>query len=448
MRILFFTHYFPPEVNAPATRTYEHCVRWARAGHDVTVVTCVPNCPNGVLFDGYRNRLRPQIEMVDGLRVIRIWTYIAANAGTVKRIVNYLSYMLSAILVSLRLPRPDVVVATSPQFFCGWAGVIASRIKQVPLVLEIRDIWPESIRAVGAIKNKRLLKLLEWLERRLYRAADEIVTVGEGYRDEIARKVDPATCISIVSNGVDLQVFSPQPADERFLHAWDLEEKFVCTYVGTIGMAHGLEVVVEAARILAAKGRRDIAFCLVGDGAERERLESQVQQAGLQQMIVFTGRQPKTAIPGILASSSACLIHLRRCQLFETVIPSKIFEAMAMTCPIILGVNGHARRLVETADAGLAFEPECAKSLLEAVETLADDRILCAKVGTAAREFVERQFNRDVLAGRYLALLCGVVGVGDTADSDAPVCGDDVPTPLETEPASLETSGAESQSAR
>ena len=123
MRILFFSHYFPPEVNAPASRTYEHCVRWARAGHDVTVVTCAPNCPDGVLFAGYRNRLRPQVEMIDGIEVVRVWTYLAPNAGTVRRIVNYLSYMATAVLATLRLPRPDVVLATSPQFFCGWAGV-------------------------------------------------------------------------------------------------------------------------------------------------------------------------------------------------------------------------------------------------------------------------------------------------------------------------------------
>jgi Glycosyl transferase 4-like domain len=154
---------------------------WARAGHDVTVVTCVPNCPDGVVYAGYRNRVRRQVEEVDGVRVVRVWTYVAPNAGTLRRIANYVSYQASATWTSLRLPRPDVIVATSPQFFCGWAGVWASRIKRVPLVLEIRDIWPESIAAVGAMRPGIGIRYLEWLERRMYLAARQIVTVGTGY---------------------------------------------------------------------------------------------------------------------------------------------------------------------------------------------------------------------------------------------------------------------------
>ncbi len=160
MKILFFTHYFPPEVNAPASRTFEHCVRWADQGHDVTVVTCQPNCPNGAVYDGYRNSFRRSFEMVEGIKVVRVWTYVAPNAGTVKRILNFISFMVSAVITSLRLPRPDIVVATSPQFFCGWAGVIVSRMKRVPFLLEIRDIWPESIQAVGAFNNRWLLRAL------------------------------------------------------------------------------------------------------------------------------------------------------------------------------------------------------------------------------------------------------------------------------------------------
>ncbi|MCH7686403.1 MAG: glycosyltransferase family 4 protein [Planctomycetes bacterium] len=198
MKILFLTHYYPPEVNAPATRTFEHCVRWARAGHDVTVVTCAPNCPGGVVFEGYKNRLRWQVEMVDGVRVVRVWTYVAKNSGTFRRIANYLSYMFSAILACWRLPRPDVVIATSPQFFCGWAGVLVSKLKRIPFVLEIRDIWPESIEAVGAMKNRRLIRFLEFLERRMYKAADSIVAVGKGYRDNILQKVDVENQISVI----------------------------------------------------------------------------------------------------------------------------------------------------------------------------------------------------------------------------------------------------------
>lgn len=408
MRILFFSHYFPPEVNAPAGRTYDHCVRWARAGHDVTVVTCAPNCPDGVLFPGYGNTLRRQVEMVDGVRVVRVWTYLAANAGTVRRIINYLSYMASAVIASLRLPRPDVVVATSPQFFCGWAGAIVAKLKRAPFVLEIRDIWPESIAAVGAMGNRPLLKFLEWLERRLYRSADHIVAVGEGYRRRILEKVDLSCGTSVITNGVDLNLFRPAEPDQRFLHMWDLEGKFVCSYVGTIGMAHGLEVVIEAARRLKQQGREDIAFCLVGDGASREALERRAQEAGVQRLVIFTGRQPKQDMPFILASSDACLVHLRKCELFESVIPSKIFETMAMGRPTLMGVRGEAAEIVRRARAGIEIEPESVDSLVEAVEALADNPELASRLSQSAREFVAENYDREVLAERYLNLLAAV----------------------------------------
>ncbi|MGQ0633603.1 MAG: glycosyltransferase family 4 protein [Planctomycetaceae bacterium] len=419
MRILFFSHYFPPEVNAPATRTYEHCVRWARAGHDVTVVTCAPNCPDGIVCDGYRNRLRPQIEHVDGVRVVRVWSYVAPNSGTLRRILNYLSYLVSAVVASLRLPRPDVVVATSPQFFCGWAGVFASRLRRAPFVLEIRDIWPESIGAVGAMRNRAALGLLEWLERRMYLAADHIVAVGNGYRDRILEKASVPERVSVVTNGVDLERFVPAAPDPRFLHMWDLEGKFVCSYVGTIGMAHGLGVVVEAAAMLRDQGRDDICFCIVGDGAERQKLKAAVDQAGLSGAVVLTGLLPKDEMPAVLSSSQACLIHLRKCELFGSVIPSKLFETMAMQRPIVMGVEGEAREIVRRAHAGVEMEPESAASLVECVTRLADDRELSSELGRSARQFVARNYSRDVLAQTMLHVLQNVARVA-LAQSEAP----------------------------
>lgn len=421
MRILFFSHYFPPEVNAPASRTYEHCVRWARAGHDVTVVTCAPNCPDGVLFPGYRNRLRPQVEMIDGIEVVRVWTYLAPNSGTAKRILNFLFYMATAVLASLRLPRPDVILATSPQFFCGWAGVLTSRLKRAPLVLEIRDIWPESIQAVGALRNGRLLRVLERLERRMYLAADHIVAVGDGYRDNILGKVDVADRISVIMNGVDLERFKPMPPNPDFLRQWGLEGKFVCSYVGTIGMAHGLEVVIEAARLLRAKGREDIRFCLVGDGARRKGLEEEARQAGAADMVVFTGRLPKEAMPTVLASSDACLVHLKKCELFGTVIPSKMFETMAMARPIIMGVQGQARDLVIRAGAAVAMEPDSADSLLAAAEGLADNPHSSQQRGQSGRQYAREHFSRDAFARIYLEL------IGRIAAKDEALTADELP---------------------
>lgn len=415
MRILFLTHYFPPEVNAPASRTYEHCVRWVREGHEVTVVTCAPNCPDGVVFAGYRNRLRRQVETVDRIRVVRVWTYLAANAGTVKRIANYVSYMLSAVWCCLWMRRADVVVATSPQFFCGWAGVWVSRLKRVPFVLEIRDIWPESIVAVGALGNRRLLGFLEWLERRMYRAANHIVTVGNGYRERIQPKLTRDVPMSVIPNGVDLERFVPHEPDSEFLRQWNLEERFVCSYVGTVGMAHGLEVVIEAAKLLRARGRDDIRFLIVGDGARRAELEREVKEAGLSDHIVFTGRLPKEEMPRVIASSDACLIHLRGCELFGSVIPSKIFEIMAMQRPIIMGVKGEAQDLVMAAGAGVVMEPDSAESLVACLDELTSGADSAQRLGEAARDFVAGSYSREAFARDYLELLQSLAPATDPA---------------------------------
>ncbi|MDZ7616306.1 MAG: glycosyltransferase family 4 protein [Patescibacteria group bacterium] len=411
MKILFFSHYFPPENNAPASRTYDHCARWAAAGHDVTVITSNPNCPDGVVYPGYQNRLLRQVDWVDGVRVVRVWTYLASNAGTWRRIANYLSYMVSAVVASLRLGRPDVIIATSPQFFCGWAGVAASWLKWTPLVLEIRDIWPESIVAVGAMRNRRVVGILERLERRMYLAARHIVAVGDGYRDNILGKVAVADRISVITNGVDLVRYSPREPDASFLNRWSLDGKFVCSYVGTIGMAHGLEVVIEAAKRLRARGRDDVRFCLVGDGATRQSLQEQACRAGVSDMVVFTGRLPKEEMPTVLASSDACLVHLKGCELFETVVPSKIFEIMAMGRPIIMGVKGQSRRMVIDAGAGLEMEPDCPESLVAAVETLAADGHMGRHMGRSGADYVRRHFDRNALAARYEQLLTDLIGV-------------------------------------
>ncbi len=421
MKILFLSHYFPPEVNAPASRTFEHCRRWADAGHEVTVVTCVPNCPEGVAYEGYQSRFRRQEETMDGIRVVRVWTFLARNADSNRRIANYVSYFVSAVWAALWLKKPDVVVATSPQFFCGWAGAWAARLKRVPFVLEIRDIWPESIAAVGAMRNGKRIRLLKWLERRMYRAASHIVAVGTGYRDQITPKVpEMREQISVIPNGVDGESYRPLPADAAFLKQVGLTDKFVCSYVGTIGMAHGLEVVVHAAKRLQQANRKDIAFLIVGDGARRAAIQQQAIDEGVEDYLVFTGRLTKEKMPSVLASSDCCLIHLCGTDLFATVIPSKIFETMAMQRPIIMGVRGPAQEIVMEAGGGIPMTPESDEELAQIVMRLADDREATSEMGRDARRFVLEHYNRDDLAMAYLELLHRVARVS----SNKPTSGD------------------------
>jgi glycosyltransferase involved in cell wall biosynthesis len=412
MRVLFLTHYFYPEGNAPGTRVYEICRRWAAEGHEVTVITGVPNVPSGVVYEGYRNRCF-QRESVAGIDVIRVWTFLAANRGTFLRVVNYLSLMFSATIAGLFVRKPDLVIATSPQIFCGWAGVWLSRLRRTPLVLEVRDLWPESIVAVGAMRSGGRLRFLEWLERRMYAAASRIVTVGEGYREKLIARGVAQSLIDVVPNGVDRNLFSDRGGGAALRDRFDLKQRFVCSYIGTIGMGSGLDVVLRAARLLRDEGREDIAFLLVGDGAVRASLERTAAEEGLTQ-VVFAGRQDKNSIPDFLAMSDACLVHLVRRELFRTVLPSKIFEAAAMKKPIVLGVEGSAADMVRGANAGICIEPENEKQLIDAVRRLAENRELADEMGRAGYESIASVHDYDRLAERYAEIINRVAANGNS----------------------------------
>ena len=403
MKILFFSHYFPPEVNAPASRTYANCKRWAEAGHRVTVITCAPNCPDGVVYKGYRNRLF-QREVMDGIEVIRVWTFLAPNKGTFFRIVNYLSYMLSGIVVGIFQKKPDIMIATSPQFFCGWAGIIAGRLRNVPLLLEIRDIWPESIIAVGAIKNVTVIRFIELWEKKMYRLARHIIAVGEGYKQQLLGKGVSSQRISVVMNGVDKSMFFPRPADTKLKSQLRLTDKFVCSYVGTIGLAGGLEVVLRAALILEEMKRDDIVFLLVGSGAMRDDLEAEQKRIGLSN-VIFTGQLEKSEMPAILSISDAVLVHLTKTDLFLTVMPSKIFEAAGMARPIICGVAGYAAELVKKAGGGICIEPENPGELVDAIDFLAGHPDKGKKMGESGYKFITEHYDRDILAENYLGII-------------------------------------------
>lgn len=401
MRILFLTHYFPPEVNAPASRTFEHCSTWVEAGHEVTVVTCAPNHPAGRLYSGYRNRLW-QGETQAGVRVIRLWTYLAANEGFVRRTANYLSYLLAVTLAAPFLPRADIVVSTSPQFFCGLAGFPVSRLKRAPWVLEIRDLWPESILTVGAIRNRRVVGFLEALERWAYHHADHLISVTDSFVAHFRKLGVSADKVDVIKNGVDLDTFSRPARDAALAAELGLEGKLVAAYFGTHGMAHRLETVLDAAHILRDDPR--IAFLLVGGGAERERLLRLKEERQLTNLVMLD-QQPKARMPALWGLADISLVLLKKDDLFKTVIPSKIFEAMAMQRPILLGVEGEARALVEAAGAGIGIEPENPADLASAVRRLADDPASCEAMGRSARAFVTAHFDRARLARRFAELL-------------------------------------------
>jgi glycosyltransferase involved in cell wall biosynthesis len=419
MHILFLSHYYPPEVNAPASRTSEHCREWVKAGHEVTVVTCAPNHPAGKLYPGYRNRLL-QREAIDGVEVVRVWTYLAANQGFAWRTLNYLSYVLGASLAIPRLKRPDVVVSTSPQFFCGLTGMVARAMRRAPWVLEVRDLWPESIVTVGAMKRGMVIRFLEWLEGTAYRRADRIVSVTDSFVEHIGPRCGDPGKISVVRNGVDLSLFRRGGDANQAKQKLGLAGRFVAAYVGTHGMAHGLDTLLDAARLLADDAR--IVFLLVGDGAERERLVARAAQMGLENVRII-GQRPKSEMPTVWAATDISIIHLKRSDTFKKVLPSKMFEAMAMECPIVLGVEGEAKALLEEAGAGIAVAPENAKELAAAVTRIAGEPQLAARCGRGGSAHVREHFDRTQLAARYLALLCAACSAGKAPPVEAGEAG-------------------------
>ena len=316
--------------------------------------------------------------------------------------------MFSAFHRGFWMKRPDVMIATSPQFFCGWAGVLLHWFRRFPFVLEIRDIWPESVTAVGAGLPGVLLKIIDCMGKMMYHAADRIVTVGQGYSDKLIACGVPADKISVIMNGVDKKYFFPRPKDEKLLAEYGVTGKFVCSYIGTIGMACGLKAALDAAELLKRRGRDDIRIVLVGDGALREALQKEAAERSLDN-VIFTGRRPKEEMPAWVSSSDVNLVHLKKCELFTTVMPSKIFESAGCARPILMGVDGFAKKLVMDAEAGVPMEPENACELADALERLAADPELCRKLGDNAYRNIASKYDRDAQANDYLKLLEAVV---------------------------------------
>lgn len=377
MKILFLTENFPPETNAAATRVYERAIYWIKSGHEVTIVTCAPNFPEGVLFDGYQNSWY-RMEDMSGIKVIRVKTYISANRGVVRRSLDFLSFGFMGFIAGIFQPRPDIVSATSPQFFAAVAGWAIAVSRRLPFVFELGDLWPNSIVAVGAIKKGFLLSLVEKFELFLYRRSTRIAALTNAFKNNLIIRGIDGDKIDVVLNGVDLPRYAPQMRDQILAKEWRLQNKFVIGYVGTHGMAHGLNNVLNAAEIL--KENDHIRFLLAGAGAERDMLFEDARQRALSN-IVFMPMQPKEKMPAVWSLCNVALVHLKDNPVFAEVIPSKIFEAMAMGLPILLAVpDGEARQIMDRHTAGVWVPPGDAQALACAVQRLSSETKLCAQL--------------------------------------------------------------------
>ncbi len=403
MKILFLSDNFPPEVNAASTRVFERACYWVRDGHEVTVLTCVPNFPFGKIYEGYKNKW-VQKENMENIHVVRVKTYITRNAGFILRTLDFLSYMVMAVIVGPFQPKPDVVVSTSPQFFTAIAAWMLSKIKRVPFVFEIGDLWPESIKGLGLMGDSFLYKMLEKIELFLYRQAVVVIGQTQSFKDNLVlRGIDPSK-IKVIMNAVDIRKFKPiTKKDGGLLSEYNLEGKFVLGYIGTHGLSHDLKRAVDAANIIR-KRNKDIVFLFVGEGAEKENIMTYAQKLGVTN-VLFIPQQPKSEIQKWWSVCDLALVHLKDINIFKTVIPSKIYEAMGQGLPVLLvAPEGEASRLVTKEKFGLHIYPEPLDVYAEQVIKLSADKEQLKTLQKACLK-ASKIYNRENQAHEFIKAL-------------------------------------------
>ncbi len=405
MKILFITDNFPPEVNAPATRTYEHCKEWIKKGAKVTVITCAPNFPQGKVYKGFKNKLYHKSN-IDGIEVIRTWSYISSNKGFAKRILDYFSFALTSFSVGL-FQKFDIVVATSPQFFTTWAASALSFFKQKPWIFELRDLWPESINSVGAIKHQKILETLEKIELFLYKDASRVVPVTNAFKSNLISRGIPAEKIDVVTNGSNMELFKNQEKDTLLLEKLNLKNKFIVGYIGTHGMAHSLDFIVKS---IANIKDHSIHFLFIGDGAMKKPIQELAKELKLSN-ISFLDPIQKEEVPKYLSIIDISLAPLKKSDTFKSVIPSKIFEAAAMKKPILLGVEGESQKIIEEFNSGLCFKPEDEHDFINKLIQLRDKAIYQSCQEGASR--LANVYDRKKLANSMLNIIMDTLNPGE-----------------------------------
>lgn len=404
MNIVYLSQHFYPEMGAPSTRVLEMSSAWVKAGHQVTVVTCFPNHPTGVIPPQYRGRIFLK-ESYEGIRVFRNLVYATPNQGVIKRTISHLSFMFTSLFLSLpRLGKVDVIIVTSPPFFTALAALVMSWWKRRPFVFEVRDLWPAAIVELGVIKAKPIIAILESLELFLYRRASKVVVVTESFKEDLVKRGIPASKIEIIFNGVDPERFGRIDA-LTVKKAFGFEGRFIILYTGAVGLSHSLQTVVSVAKNFR---EQDFLFLLVGEGAMKKSLEELTMQSDLKNVIFWPG-QPREKMPEIYALADICLVSLRKVPLFQKVIPSKIFEILASGRPVVAALEGEAARLLERSGAALVIPPEDLHALQEAIDHLAKNEALRQKMGENGAGFVRRYFDRTDLALQYETVLGSVL---------------------------------------
>ncbi|MBV8246779.1 MAG: glycosyltransferase family 4 protein [Candidatus Eremiobacteraeota bacterium] len=398
MRFLILTQYFPPEIGAPQTRLWAFAKELARRGHTVEVVTAMPNHPVGRVHRAYRRKLYVR-ENWHGIRVHRTWIYAASGTG-VRRMLNYISFAITSIFGLLRARRQDFIFVESPPLFLCIPAYAASLVRGGAVIFNVADLWPDSVRELGVMKEGPVLRVADALERWAYRRARYVNGVTTGISEILLTKknVDHEK-LRFLPNGIDVEQFCPRPRDETLARSLDAHERFVLLYAGTHGVAQGLETLIEAARLLAA---RPFLFLFVGAGPTKDSLMERARRYSLDN-VRFVGPQPIGEMPRYYSIASASIVPLLRRELFKAARPSKIFPSLASGVPVLFCGEGEAAALLTSAGAGLAIPPESPDALAEAAVRLSENPEMAAKMSRCARDLAVSEYSWSAIVARWLA---------------------------------------------
>jgi len=406
MKILLYTQYFPPETNAPANRWGYFCDYLVKHGHEVFVLTSFPNHPLRKIFPGYKNRWFFQEEK-NGVKIFRTWTYIPSSTKFLPRLINYLSFVVSSYLNTKRIPAVDLIVISLPSIFIGFSGWRIAHKRNIPIILDIRDLWPEAAQSTGYLKKGFIYWFFKQKAKNIYDSANYLIVNSPALKKHLVIDYGiSANKIAYLSNGVDLDLFN-QEVDPSFIERqYNLFDTFIVSYIGLLGFAQNLEIIIETAKLL--KDSKDIKFLVVGTGPLEQKLKVQAIKNKLNN-IIFTGLVPHQDIPQYVHISDVCLVLYKNDPVFKENIPSKMFEYMAAKKPVIINLEGEASRMLQEAQAGLLVEPDNPHSLKDAILKLKQDKFLREKMGLCGARYVETAFDKNDLSRQLIQILENVI---------------------------------------
>lgn len=402
MKIVVICHYFPPEIGAPSARIYEMARQWVELGNEVHVVTCFPNHPTGIIPDKYRG-MKYKLENMDGIHVHRNYVYATPNKGFIKKTLGHISFMFSSVLFSMKkINKPDVIITSSPTFFSIFSGYWYSLRKKADFILEIRDLWPAAMIELGVMKEGFITRILEKMELFFYRKSKKLIMVTQSFKDNVVSRGINGDKVHVITNGVNQELFYPKEKNQELIYKYNLQDKFVISYVGAHGISQNLSTLLEVAKKLRAL--KNIEFVFVGEGAEKDKLKQIVKDEELSN-VQFIDAQPKELIPEFYNSSDLCLIPLKNIELFKTFIPSKMFEIMACGVPIVASLEGEAAQILENSKAAEVVKPDNSDEIAAAIEELINDKEKYNRMKANGPKFVEKNYSRNKLAEKYLEII-------------------------------------------